>query len=200
MVFILSPLWWRRIRGYGSFLIPRKLLLPIIPTGHSGGASSKEPSCRCRRFKRHRFDPWVGKIPWRRKWQPTAVFLLQYLMDRGDWQATVHRVRKSWTWLKQLSIHISPTVAQEITKCEDMLKKYKVIINNLAITFTIRVLMLKHFYILLFLKLFLYLVSKIQSKNRQFFSRMRWTKQSIFLERVVIRTTLIFLKMPFYLN
>ena len=24
--------------------------------------------------KRHEFDPWVGKIPWRRKWQPTPVF------------------------------------------------------------------------------------------------------------------------------
>jgi len=23
------------------------------------------------------FDPWVGKIPWRRKWQPTPVFLLE---------------------------------------------------------------------------------------------------------------------------
>ena len=22
------------------------------------------------------FDPWVGKIPWSRKWQPTLVFLL----------------------------------------------------------------------------------------------------------------------------
>ena len=21
------------------------------------------------------FDPWVGKIPWRRKWQPTPIFL-----------------------------------------------------------------------------------------------------------------------------
>ena len=28
--------------------------------------------CRCRR---PRFNPWVGKIPWRRKWQPTPVFL-----------------------------------------------------------------------------------------------------------------------------
>ena len=25
--------------------------------------------------KKHRFDPWVPKIPWRRKWQPTPVFL-----------------------------------------------------------------------------------------------------------------------------
>ena len=26
-------------------------------------------------FGRPRFDPWVGKIPWRREWQPTPVFL-----------------------------------------------------------------------------------------------------------------------------
>ena len=26
-------------------------------------------------MERHRFDPWVGKIPWRRKWQPAPVFL-----------------------------------------------------------------------------------------------------------------------------
>ena len=25
--------------------------------------------------KRHRFDPWVRKVPWRRAWQPTPVFL-----------------------------------------------------------------------------------------------------------------------------
>ena len=29
----------------------------------------------CRRHKEHGFDPWVGKIPWRRKWQLTPVFL-----------------------------------------------------------------------------------------------------------------------------
>ena len=28
-----------------------------------------------RQFRRHGFDPWVRKIPWRRKWQPTPVFL-----------------------------------------------------------------------------------------------------------------------------
>ena len=40
-----------------------------------GGASDKEPTCQFRRHNRHRFDPWVGKIPWRRKQQPTLVFL-----------------------------------------------------------------------------------------------------------------------------
>ena len=29
----------------------------------------------CLRCKRNKFDPWVGKIPWRRKWQSTPVFL-----------------------------------------------------------------------------------------------------------------------------
>ena len=37
--------------------------------GFPGGASGKEPACECRRHKRHRFDPWVEKIPWRRAWQ-----------------------------------------------------------------------------------------------------------------------------------
>ena len=40
-----------------------------------GGASYKESACQWRRRKRLRFDPWVGKIPWRRKWQPALVFL-----------------------------------------------------------------------------------------------------------------------------
>ena len=35
----------------------------------------KESACHCRRYRRCRFDPWVRKIPWRRKWQPTTVVL-----------------------------------------------------------------------------------------------------------------------------
>ena len=38
-------------------------------------SDGKETTCQCRRYRRPRFDPWVGKIPWRRKWQPTPVFL-----------------------------------------------------------------------------------------------------------------------------
>ena len=34
--------------------------------------SSKESTCQCRRPG---FNPWVGKIPWRSKWQPIPVFL-----------------------------------------------------------------------------------------------------------------------------
>ena len=45
--------------------------------------------------KRCGFDPWVRKIPWRREWQPTPVFLPGESMDRGAWQATVHGVAMS---------------------------------------------------------------------------------------------------------
>ena len=37
--------------------------------------SDKEPAYQCWRHKRCRIDPWVRKIPWRRKWQPSPVFL-----------------------------------------------------------------------------------------------------------------------------
>ena len=60
-----------------------------------GGASGKESTCQRRRRKRHWFNPWVRKIPWRRAWQPTPVFLLGNPRDRGTWQATVHGVAKS---------------------------------------------------------------------------------------------------------
>ena len=43
--------------------------------GFPGGASDKEPACQCRRHKRCGFNSWVRKIPWRRAWQPTLVFL-----------------------------------------------------------------------------------------------------------------------------
>ena len=44
---------------------------PIFP----GGAVGKEFACHCRGRKKLRFDPWVRKILWRMKWQPTPVFL-----------------------------------------------------------------------------------------------------------------------------
>ena len=36
---------------------------------------ANESTCQCRRHKRHGFNSWVWKIPWRRKWQPTPLFL-----------------------------------------------------------------------------------------------------------------------------
>ena len=54
--------------------------------GFSGGPAGKESACLCRRYTRCRFDPWSGKIPWRRTWQPIPVFLPGESMGRGDWR------------------------------------------------------------------------------------------------------------------
>ena len=58
----------------------------------------KKSACQCRRCKRCGFDPWVGKIPWRRKWQPTQVFLPRKFHGQRS-LVGVHAVAKSWTWL-----------------------------------------------------------------------------------------------------
>ncbi|XP_055274995.1 protein-cysteine N-palmitoyltransferase HHAT isoform X4 [Moschus berezovskii] len=88
-----------------------KPISPIIIAGlhrfpaHRGSASGKDPTCHPRRCKRRGFHPWVGKIPWRRAWQPTPVILPGESMERRAWWATVHSLAKSWTWLTRLSMH-----------------------------------------------------------------------------------------------
>ena len=75
--------------------------------GFPGGASGKEPACRCRRPKRHRFKPWVGKIPWRGAWQPTAVFLpggSQGLRGLADYSPVSKRVGQDWSNLAHTHI------------------------------------------------------------------------------------------------
>ena len=42
-----------------------------------GGFPGKESTCQCRRRRRFGFDPWLGKIPWRRKWQLAPILLLE---------------------------------------------------------------------------------------------------------------------------
>ena len=47
----------------------------------------------------------VGSIPGGGHSNPLQYFCLENPMDRGVWQAMAHRVAKSWTGLKQLSMH-----------------------------------------------------------------------------------------------
>ena len=76
----------------------------------------KNHACQCRRG---RFDPWVWKIPWRRAWQPTPVFLPEKphgqrsLVGYSAWgreesdptehtHTHMHRTTQMWGWLKPL--------------------------------------------------------------------------------------------------
>ena len=43
--------------------------------GFPGSTGGKEPTCQSRRNKRCGYSRWVGKIPWKKAWPPTPVFL-----------------------------------------------------------------------------------------------------------------------------
>ena len=48
-----------------------------------------------RRYERHGFNPWVGKVPWRKEWQPTLVFLPgEFHGQKNLASYTVHVVAK----------------------------------------------------------------------------------------------------------
>ena len=92
--------FWHDLRIYTGFsmwvLKAPNYVLPSLFPGLLQWLSGKESACQCRRCG---FDPWVGKIPWSRKWQSTQFSCLGNPMNRGAWQATVHGVSKSQTWL-----------------------------------------------------------------------------------------------------
>ena len=69
---------------------------PLQYSWASLAAQTVKNLLRCRRPK---FDSWVGKIPWRRKWQSTLVFLPEKSHGQRSLVSTVHGFGKSWTWL-----------------------------------------------------------------------------------------------------
>ena len=68
---------------------------PKASSGFLGGTSCKEPACQCRKHKRHRFDLWVGKIPWKGNGNPLQDSCLENPMDREAWWALVCGVAES---------------------------------------------------------------------------------------------------------
>ena len=88
--------------------------------------SGKESALQCRRWTLS-FHLRVRKIPWRRKWQPTTVFLLGNPMDPEAWQATVHGVTKSqarlsdWAWehgLTLLRVCVTQNTLRQGEQCQ----------------------------------------------------------------------------------
>ena len=73
--------------------------------GLSRWLTGKEAFCRCRRCG---FNPQIGKIPWRRRWQPTPVFLPGKSQGQRSLVGYSHGVIKSQTWLSMhtpISLH-----------------------------------------------------------------------------------------------
>ena len=75
-----STLWWWMVTRLMVVIILQGtrywiIMLYIWNLGLPSWCSGIESACQCRRYKRSGFSLWVGKIPWRRKWQPAPVFL-----------------------------------------------------------------------------------------------------------------------------
>ena len=82
-------------------LRPIAIIFPLyigFPNGSDGKASAHNAG-------RPGFNPWVGKIPWRRKWQPTPVSNLAWkiLWTGEPSRPTVHGVTKSQTQLSDFT-------------------------------------------------------------------------------------------------
>ena len=79
------------------------VIFSLFCSGFPSWLSGKESACQCRR---RRFSLSVGKIPWRRRWQPTPVFLPENPMDRGAWRAAVQRVGRDLATKQQLFCNV----------------------------------------------------------------------------------------------
>ena len=86
---------------------PSQYITSTILDGLPWWLSSKESTCL---HKRHGFSPWIGKIPWRRNWQPTPVFLLGESHGLRSLVGYSARVAKNQTWLKWLSTSLFLTL------------------------------------------------------------------------------------------
>ena len=72
-------------------------ILQFFMTNQSGGTGGIEYASQCRRHKRQQFNPWVGKVPWRRKRHSFQYSYLKNSMGRGALWATGHEVAESDT-------------------------------------------------------------------------------------------------------
>ena len=103
LMFPPSPCYHSCNLFYLYINIHKYTLYKYIYIGLSRWLSGKESALQC---GRPGFDPWIGKIPGGGQDNPLQYSWLGNSMDRGVWQATVHRVIKSQRWLKWLSLHI----------------------------------------------------------------------------------------------
>ena len=62
--------------------------------------SIKECPCQGRRCRRHGFDPWLGKIPWKRKWHLTAVFFPAWEIPWTEEPGQLQSMKLQWSQIK----------------------------------------------------------------------------------------------------
>ena len=109
-----------------DFQIKQLSTKPIPRGGLPKWRSGKKSACQCRRRRKCGFDSWVGKIPWRRKWQPAPVIFAFGSQRVGHNRARTHArmcpprggggtVHLSFRPASRFTLH-SPTSLSLVTK------------------------------------------------------------------------------------
>jgi len=102
--------------------------------------SGKDPAWWCRRLKRHGFDPWVRKTPWRRIWQPAPAFLpgefhgQRNLVDYSPWgqkesdmTERLTRLHTSTLYLVYMNIILNYVISwHNVSKAKKKEKGYRI--------------------------------------------------------------------------
>ena len=117
--------WWAAVYGVTQ---SQTRLKRLSSSSSSWWLSGKESACQ---YRRHRFSPWVGIIPWRRTWKPTSVFLpgkLHGQRSLAHYSPWGHkRVRHDLVTKQQQCLlppcvsTVSPTISHEVTGPDAMI-------------------------------------------------------------------------------
>ena len=75
----------------GAHLLVVSISLFFSTLAGASDKKKKKPTCQCRQWKSHGFNPWVWKIPRVGNGNPLQYSCLENPVDRGAWWATVHR-------------------------------------------------------------------------------------------------------------
>ena len=91
-------------------------MISLICGFHRGSVVKIKPTYQSRR---RRFDPWVGKIPWRRKWHPTPVFLQSMRSQRVSYNLVTKQQQNTYMWNLKYDTHELSIKQKRLTDIQD---------------------------------------------------------------------------------
>ena len=106
-VWATSGSWWWTgkpglLQSMGSQIVGHDWVTKLnwsYETNLPASRFTEESTCQWSRCWRCSLNPWIRKIPWRRKWQPIPVFLPQKACAQRNLEGYSPWSGRSWTWL-----------------------------------------------------------------------------------------------------
>ena len=120
---VITEHWVEFPALYGrSLLVTYFIYSSVYMSGVPRWLIGKEFTCLCGKHRRHGLDPWVRKIPGRRRWQPTPVFLLEKSRGQRSLEGYSPWGRQSQTWLSMHTcVYVNPSLPIYPSRCLPLL-------------------------------------------------------------------------------